>query len=187
MFWGWQAGRQVEQAGTVSAAVTPACWVIHPGTARPAPFCGSGTQPCLSQAMGPLSLVLVGRVLLEGHSLALQLESCGFEVDALRNFTWQWNARDLEIKTGACHRRPGATHSAGGSLPVVWVGTVYLATRSSPGLGGSPFDGSLASSASALVASPVALSGTGCWGAQGGCFLRWGGPTQNIFPALSEK
>lgn len=66
--WGWQAGRQVEQAGTVPAGVTPACWVIHPGTARPAPCCGSGTQPCLSQAMGPLSSVLMGRVLLEGHS-----------------------------------------------------------------------------------------------------------------------
>lgn len=63
------AGRQVEQAGTVPAGVTPACWVIHPGTARPASCCGSGTQPCLSQATGPLSSVLMGRVLLEGQQL----------------------------------------------------------------------------------------------------------------------
>lgn len=50
---------------------------------RPAPRRGSGTQPHLSQTTGPLSLVLIARVLLRGSQfpqpggaqLALQLGS----------------------------------------------------------------------------------------------------------------
>lgn len=51
---------------------------------------------------------------------------------------------------------------------MVWVGMAScLVTWSSPRLGGSPFNGSLASEVSALVAFPHAPPGTGRWGAQG--------------------
>lgn len=52
----WQAGWRAKQAGTVPAGVTPACWVIHPGTARPAleeaPVVGVGHSPVCPRPRG---------------------------------------------------------------------------------------------------------------------------------------
>lgn len=64
-----------------------------PWHGQASPCCG--IQPHLSQATGPLSSALMGRVLLEGHSLLTQEApswpciwgASGFEDDALRSYS----------------------------------------------------------------------------------------------------
>lgn len=101
------------------------------------PCGGPGTQPCLSQAIGPLCSLLMGRVPPDGHNLLVQearswpgsLGASGFEDDAFRHCSFAPRRGDgvpgfPKSGLGDCDQRRGAPTQPEGAF--LWFESARL-------------------------------------------------------------